>query len=290
MTNTVVIVPCYNESRRMQTALFSAFLQQHRDISLLLVNDGSTDRTQQVLKILADRHPDQVHVLELVKNGGKAEAVRRGWLHATQQHPEYVAYWDADLAAPLAAIPRFRDVLQRRSELQVVIGSRVALLGRRIDRRWYRHLMGRGFATCASWVLGLAVYDTQCGAKMFRVSPKTSVAFEQPFQSRWIFDVEILARLVRGPCQSDQSSDIDWIYELPLDEWRDVDGSKLRPRDFVKAVVELIAILQRYRLGSRVGHQESTPSTVPTQPMPGFATRQSVSNRAVAAGERSRAA
>ena len=129
----------------------------------------------------------------------------------------------------------------------VVMGSRVKLLGRDIERKTMRHYLGRVFATCASMVLSLPVYDTQCGAKLFRNTRGTRWAFRAPFLSRWLFDVELLARLGllgrRRPAYDTHRC----VYEKPLPEWRDVAGSKIKLRDWVKAAWELARIGCRYR-------------------------------------------
>jgi hypothetical protein len=126
------------------------------------------------------------------------------------------------------------------------MGSRVALLGRQIRRRGARHFLGRAFATAASMVLGLPVYDTQCGAKLFRVSPGTVELFSQSFHARWIFDVEILARMIANGVRGHAIPLNDSIYEYPLDRWQDVSGSRLKSLDFVVAAIDLVAIYWRY--------------------------------------------
>jgi len=175
-----------------------------------------------------------------------AEAVRRGMKLALRRSPAMVGYWDADLATPLEAVLQFRSVLEQRPELVLVMGSRVALLGRRIRRRWIRHVLGRAFATAASLTLDLVVYDTQCGAKLFRVTPETASLFDRPFHTRWIFDVEILARMIAATRAGGGLPAEETLYEFPLDRWEDVAGSRLTSRDFLIAALDLAAIRWRY--------------------------------------------
>jgi len=187
-------------------------------------------------------------VLLLEENGGKAAAVRQGVLHAMRGNPETFGFWDADLSTPLEEIEPFTRLLEERSNLQLVMGSRVKLLGRAIERQALRHYLGRVFATCASIVLALPVYDTQCGAKLFRNTRGTRWAFRSPFLSRWLFDVELLARLGLLGKRRKAYDTHTCVYEKPLPVWRDVAGSKLRLRDWVKAIGELARIAWRYRL------------------------------------------
>jgi glycosyltransferase involved in cell wall biosynthesis len=244
---TIVVVPCYNEARRLVLAAFDAFLARWHDVTLLFVDDGSTDDTPLVIERLRQRHPRRVLTLRLGANVGKAEAVRRGMLLAIRRKPTFVGYWDADLATPLEAIPRLRSVLDERPDVSLVMGSRVQLLGRRIQRRWRRHLLGRVFATAASCVLRLPVYDTQCGAKLLRVTAETAEVFRRPFMTRWIFDVEILARWMQSRSDESVRNAADSIYEYPLEQWREVGGSRLEMADFIAAAIDLAGIYWRYR-------------------------------------------
>jgi dolichyl-phosphate beta-glucosyltransferase len=247
-SDCVIVIPCYNERRRLNADAFREFLLDHENIGFLFVNDGSTDGTRELLDELALGSPERLRAMHLERNGGKAEAVRRGLLEAAGLGVRYAGFWDADLATPLDAIPEFVGHLDVHPDVQMIFGSRVRLLGRQIDRRLVRHYLGRIFATTASLVLGVPLYDTQCGAKLFRVSPEIVRLFETPFRSRWIFDVEIVARFLCEP----HSAGIDsLIHEEPLQRWRDVAGSKVRPRDFVRALFELWTIGRVYRRGGQ---------------------------------------
>lgn len=246
MLSTILVIPCYNEERRLRCEEFLSFAEQHRHIRLLFVNDGSTDGTLDLLQSLASQLPSQLDVCDLPRNGGKAEAVRQGMLAALTTEAECVGFLDADLATPLEAIPLFVDVLQRRHEIEVVIGSRAPLLGRRIQRNPRRRMLGRLFATVASQILWTPIRDTQCGAKLFRGSQMLRTALADRFLARWIFDVELLARLKQLRQASGGSPVADVMFEQPLDEWFEVPGSKLKATDFLKAPWELVQIYSRY--------------------------------------------
>jgi len=246
MPGTVIVVPCFNEERRFRAEPFVAFVDRDPAVAFVLVDDGSTDRTLDVLRAAARARPERIAVLPLSPNGGKAEAVRRGMLHALEGSPEHVGFWDADLATPLDAIPEFVSELRARPEAFMVFGARVKLLGRTIERRPLRHYLGRVFATAASIALRLPIYDTQCGAKLFRAGPHLARWLAEPFLTRWIFDVELIARAI-GEDRVAGRDGLDRIVEIPLREWHDIAGSKVRPGDFLRAAGELARIRARYR-------------------------------------------
>lgn len=242
-----IVIPCYNEAARFPLDTFLAFADANPAIHFLLVNDGSRDNTLEVLRRASQGREDQISVMDQPQNGGKGEAVRSGILAALKRPGcMYAGFWDADLATPLEAIPELTAVLEQRPALAMVFGARVKLLGRQVERQAIRHYLGRIFATTVSTALRLPIYDTQCGAKIFRVTPETIRLFQEPFCTRWVFDVEILARFiqVRGyDMESVQAS----IYEFPLQQWRDVAGSRVRPRDFFRAFFDVLKIYRRYR-------------------------------------------
>jgi len=184
--------------------------------------------------------------LTLDRNVGKAEAVRHGLLAACESKPAYVGFWDADLATPLDDVVAFKSLLDTRPDIEMVFGSRVNLLGRNVHRRLARHYAGRVFATAAAAVLGVGIYDTQCGAKLFRVSSGFVERLKEPFIGGWIFDVEMIAREVRARRSSSLPPVSKIIYEYPLMEWRDVAGSKIKPTDWVKVAVSLGRIYAKY--------------------------------------------
>ncbi len=233
-------IPCYNEASRLDVSEVLRLLEDPR-VDALFVDDGSTDRTGEVLGEIAKDHPSRARVLGLSPNGGKGEAVRRGMLEALELGSRVVGYLDADFATPPRELTRLLDALED-SDANVVLGARIARLGAVVERNPARHYLGRVFATAASTVLDLAVYDTQCGAKLFRDTPALREALAEPFRSRWAFDVELIGRLTAA---REPLTKADFL-EVPLGEWRDKRGSKLAGPAMLKAGVDVL------RLGASV--------------------------------------
>ena len=244
MSRVTLVVPCFNEAHRLDVDAIRRFALPGHQIDFLFVDDGSRDATPQILHNLASQDGQRFSALTLEKNSGKAEAVRRGILAAIDRGgADYVGFWDADLATPLSELSGFLSVIESRPELQMVFGARVRLLGREISRRPSRHYFGRVGATLISSSLGLAVYDTQCGAKIFRSGETLREVFSTPFLSRWIFDVEIIARFVQ---RWGRDRMVRSLYEYPVTQWHDVKGSKVKSRDFLRALRDLWKIHRAY--------------------------------------------
>jgi glycosyltransferase involved in cell wall biosynthesis len=242
-----IVVPCYNEENRLPSEEYIVFLGENPDIHFTFVNDGSTDKTLELLqKVKADAPVNQVDVVNLEQNAGKAEATRQGMLQACNSKTDICGFWDGDLATPLYAIKQFLAVMEDKPHIEIVFGARVALLGRAIKRKASRHYLGRIFATLASAVLSLPIYDTQCGAKLFRVTDDLPVVLSRPFMSKWIFDVELLARYIGLRKGTSKSQIQDCLYEFPLDEWKDIAGSKLNLLSKVQGLSGLYMIWQEY--------------------------------------------
>jgi glycosyltransferase involved in cell wall biosynthesis len=243
VTRVALVVPCFNEAHRLDIGAFRRFQLPNHAVEFVFVNDGSGDATPQILNSLHAEAPSRFTVINLERNSGKAEAVRRGIVAAAERSHGYVGFWDADLATPLSELPAFVEIMEARREIDMVFGARVRLLGRDISRHASRHYIGRVGATLISSTLGLAIYDTQCGAKLFRCSETLQEVFSTPFLSRWIFDVEIIARFVQR-CGRDRVAQS--LYEYPVTQWHDVKGSKVKARDFIRALRDLWKIYRAY--------------------------------------------
>lgn len=252
LARVVLVIPCYNEAARLDGAAFCEALASTAWLDLIFVDDGSTDGTGAVLQALRARWPTRIDVLSLAQNSGKAEAVRQGMLRALARGSA-CGFWDADLSAPLQEVDALRAVLAERAQVEWVWGIRLRALGRDVRRRPLRHYLGRLFATLSSLLLGIDSYDTQCGAKLFRVTPLLHAVLGEPFRSRWIFDVELLTRADELLRFAGTRTLSQVVYEQPLAQWRHKPGSKLRSGDFVRALRELLVVRSARKRWYRAG-------------------------------------
>lgn len=237
-----VVIPCFNEAERLDSEAFLYFLGTVSDIDFCFVNDGSRDGTGALLEKICRLEPGRIFVVDYADNRGKAEAVRSGMNYALNQNRyEWVGYADADLATPLEEVQRLLEVLRKRPAHLIVMGSRIKRMGVRIERKLFRHYMGRLFATLVSVLFHFNAYDTQCGAKFFD-KKIARIVFERPFISGWLFDVEILLR-VRNQCPDYNQI----VREVPLNVWLEQGGSKIKISHLMKIPAELWRMYFEYK-------------------------------------------
>ncbi len=246
MLRATIVLPCYNEGLRLDPGACRSFLEANPGFKLLFVDDGSTDLTQDVLKHLHAIAPEgQMDSVALERNSGKAAAVRAGFLKAMYEDSAIIGFMDSDLATPLEEAPRLIGPIER-GEVDIVLGSRVAILGSEMRKSPLRHCLERAFAAFASLALEMPVYDAQCGAKFFRNCPDLKSLFAEPFDVKWTFDVELLARL-KTAGSFDGHAFPGRVIETPLKSWTHKEGSKVRPLDFLISSMELARIRARMK-------------------------------------------
>ena len=243
-----LVIPCFNESKRLNLSAYSDFLKTHPSLTICFVNDGSTDETLRIVNNFRAQHPaDAIRIVSLDKNQGKAEAVRQGILSLLADSSltiDFIGFWDSDLATPLAECDRFLQAFIQNAPIQAVVGFRKKEADAKIQRSFSRKIISAIMHTIIKHYIGLPIHDTQCGAKMFTSSLAANI-FETPFIARWIFDIEIFLRIKHflGP-----DSLLKNVEQLHLKAWHDVPGTKLRARDGYKIFLELFRIKSHYRI------------------------------------------
>ncbi len=213
------VVPAYNEERRLGDSLarlieFAA--RQPYAAEIIVVDDGSADRTAEIAREAGEGLPDRVslRVLQHERNRGKGAAVRTGALAATGDH---ILYLDADLATPPEETPKLLEALEAGADLAA--GSRVQPGGidLRASQPAWRRIGGRLFALARRRLLLSDVEDTQCGFKAFR-RPAAQAIFSRQRLEGWAFDAELL--FLAGKLGFS-------VWQVPV-AWRHVEGSSFQ--------------------------------------------------------------
>ncbi|WP_138432910.1 response regulator [Winogradskyella algicola] len=244
-----VVIPCYNEEERLLSDEFLKYIDQHTGYHLCFVNDGSKDRTLEVLHNLQKGREDFITVYDCEKNGGKAEAVRLGMLHMAQKKDlDYIGFLDADLSTDLRD---FDDLVKtiENSDFKIVSGSRISRMGADITKESARKIISLTINFIIRKILKMDFKDTQCGAKIFH-KDVIDIAFGKKFVTQWIFDVEIFKRMsIHFGLKKAKAM----LCEQPLKRWIHADGSKLSMKDSVKIVMQLAQIAWIYRAKKSTG-------------------------------------
>lgn len=258
---TSIIIPCYNEANRLHLEMFLNFARNNPKISFIFVDDGSKDLTINLLCGAMAALPDQVDVLMMARNAGKAEAVRHGLKFAANRGDKYIAFLDADLATPLNAIHDFISVADRLDDIDVVFGSRAGGLGRRVYRDLHRKMISLVCASMGRMATGLALKDTQCGAKLFRNTDHLKACLDAPFTAGWLFDVELFLR-ISNPDRNARKN----FFEYPVLEWTEIPGSNINISDVIKGGLKMTSlILNQWKIRARFQNPHRNTAAPSTQ-------------------------
>jgi dolichyl-phosphate beta-glucosyltransferase len=225
-----IVVPAYNEEERLQRTL-PQLEQRDRlgaDVELIVVDDGSVDRTVEIARDHLRRLP-RGRLLRLPWHAGKGAAVRSGVAAA---QGDAIVFMDADLATDLSALPRLLLALRGAD---VAIGSRTAPGAVVTGRSPARRVLHRGFGMHARHVAGISASDPQCGFKGFR-NDAAKILFPMSRLNGFGFDVEILLLADKLGYR---------IVEIPV-HWHAVEGSHVRARDPIAMLLELVCMRLLY--------------------------------------------
>lgn len=238
-----VVIPCYNEEKRLQTEAFEKFVNNNLGYHLCFVNDGSKDNTLEVLNKLANGREDYISVYNCEQNGGKAEAVRQGTLHMIKDPQlDYIGYLDADLSTNFQDFDDLVNTISG-SDFQIVGGSRISRMGADITKAGSRAIISKTINLIIRKILGMSFQDTQCGAKVMTREVAEEL-FQEKFLTSWLFDVEIFMRM-KHYYGADKAEKL--ICEQPLKRWIHEDGSNLSMMDSFKILGQLVQIAVSYR-------------------------------------------
>lgn len=212
----LLVIPCFHESGRIKPFLreLKEVFASDDDVSVLVVDDGSGDEEVSKMKLIVEAEREGwsgLRPLLSAPHEGKGGAIYTGW--AANQGEDWLAFVDADGSSSAHEVKR---LLAMRGE-GALFASRIKMLGRSIERYWYRHLLGRVFATLVGELLKVPVYDSQCGLKLVPRAAFEKVSAGLKLRG-FTFDVELLCALLDSGCR---------VTEVPID-WSEVSGGKVK--------------------------------------------------------------
>lgn len=228
-----LVIPCYNEEIRFseQIGFILKFLEKFEDKELILVNDGSSDKTLQLFKECI-KNNSFVKIVSYSENKGKGYAIRRGVLKSSK---EYILISDIDLSTPLKDFSKLAKYIK---DSEVVIGSRgLENSNVLMKQNPLKVLLGKGGNLVIRILLGLNIRDTQCGFKLFRACVKP--AFEKSLINGFGYDFELLFLFDKMGFR---------IKEVPVTWINDV-RSKVQLRDYPLTLLELFRVRSNFLFG-----------------------------------------
>jgi dolichyl-phosphate beta-glucosyltransferase len=235
-----VVIPAFNEQARIGASIEAVcrYLRQSgRSWEVIVVDDGSSDRTAAIAAALADREPG-IRLIRSARNGGKGHALRTGVLASRGAE---VLVSDADLSTPIGEVERLWEV---RDGAVAAIGSRVQRSTIELRQSRLRETLGRLGNLMIRAVAVRGISDTQCGFKLFK-GPQARALFQMARLNGWAIDVEILHLCAR----------FGWpVVEVPV-RWSHAAGSKLRPTAYLQVLGELAYL--------RLAHRQAVEPRLP---------------------------
>ncbi len=241
--DVLLVIPCFQESGRIGAFLpgLCAAMEADRGVSMLVVEDGGGAAEQERMSTLINgwraEFPSLLPPLLLPENIGKGGAVYAGWQQGVGF--KWLGFVDADgSCAPGEVVRMIAMARAEPAPPRALFASRVKMLGRRIERQFKRHLLGRIYATMVSEVLHVPIYDSQCGLKLVPATAFEKVRHVLSVHG-FAFDAELLLALLDSGCE---------VMEVPID-WHETPGGKIRlVRDAVRMAGDILRIRQRSRL------------------------------------------
>lgn len=230
-----IIVPLYNEGNRFNSDYFNNIKMKNLDF--IFVNDGSKDDTLIKINNLSFKK----HVISYKENKGKGEAIRLGIKYAISKKYQLIGYLDSDGAFSASSVIKIIESAKIEfssdSNLGMVIASRVNLSGRKIIRTRSRKIISNIVKIILSLILTNKPYDTQSGFKIIKNTKILKDVVEKKFKTSWFFDVELI-EAIRKKYK---------VYEIPVDNWEDIKGSKINYKQSLKILNEIKILIKLYR-------------------------------------------
>ncbi|TGL71505.1 glycosyltransferase [Leptospira levettii] len=229
-----IVIPCYRELNRLPNYIESliSHFQFHTNIDFIIVDDGSPKnefhQLKEKLELSISNSKLQLFHYEI--NLGKGGAISYG---IAKSKGNYLGFIDADGATPAYEVERIWNYVNNNQELDLVIGSRIPMFGRKVSKSFYRHIANRMFSYYFNQIFKIQIYDPQCGCKIFKKS-NYEIIKSKITDLRWLWDTQLTVLFYRNQFK---------ISEFPID-WNQIPESKF---SFFKDSLAVLYSVWKYR-------------------------------------------
>ena len=242
MIKFFIVVPCYNEEKRLDLNHFYQFSQQNKEYKILFVDDGSNDNTLDILKKLSF-NSENIRYISYKKNRGKSYAVRTGVLNILDNNMvenTYIGFLDADLSISTEDI----DKLYKTAILNPKLGFIYYMKNKKqyYSKKYVRYLISNILKIMNNKLYNINIDDTQCGCKIFK-SKVAEIIFREEFNSKWLFDLEIFLRLIENYTKTYLD---DFTCGISNKRIKYAEKSKIKTTIFLQVILDYITIYRRY--------------------------------------------
>ncbi len=229
MTRTIII-PYFNEERRFPVSDFVENVKRLKNINLILVDDGSTDNlTSKIFNTIKKQKIENVTIIKKECNLGKAAALQTGFLYGISINSKEIGFLDADFSTSLEELINLFEILES-TNAEAVIGSRQLNPQSFIKGRIHRMILGRIFSKIIRHYFQINLFDTQCGAKVFKVNKVLKNSLKQPIINPWLYDLQLLLPILKFS---------GTVKEVALKEWIHKNDSKFNIYEGFLAVIKI---------------------------------------------------
>ncbi|MFP5298261.1 MAG: polyprenol monophosphomannose synthase [Actinomycetota bacterium] len=240
----LVVVPTYNEAGSIRDVVDRLFEAAGGSVHLLVVDDGSPDGTAEIVEELAQRRPEEIHLLRRASKAGLGTAYVEGFRWGLERGYGAMVEMDADLSHDPAVVPALLDALD---EADLVIGSRYVPGGKVENWGAFRRALSRFGNIYARVLLGYEVKDSTAGFRAYRRSWLATEDLSTVASHGYAFQIEMTRRVhSRG----------GRIAEVPITfVERTTGNSKMSRRIVAEALVEVTMWGLRDRVARRRLHK-----------------------------------
>lgn len=189
MSDSLIIIPTYNELENIEP-IIRAVMGLSFLPDLLIIDDGSPDRTADKVKELQEEFPGRLHLEQRKGKLGLGTAYIHGFRYALARHYEYIFEMDADFSHNPEDVPRLYSACADEG-YDLAIGSRYINGVTVINWPIGRVLMSYFASTYVRMVTGMEIMDTTAGFKCYRRTVLANIELDKIRFIGYAFQIEM---------------------------------------------------------------------------------------------------